>query len=37
MAAAPAGQDIYLTTIGRRAALYERAGFQEVPRSEVPR
>lgn len=36
VAAAPAGHDIYLTTIGRRVALYERQGFQEVPQNEVP-
>lgn len=30
-------QDVYLVTIGRRVSLYERAGFKEVPREEVPR
>lgn len=30
------GKDLFLTTIGRRTAMYERNGFQEVPREEVP-
>ena len=35
--AAAAGEAVVLTTIARRRAFYERAGFEEAPFSEAPR
>ncbi|GBF95309.1 hypothetical protein Rsub_08340 [Raphidocelis subcapitata] len=34
---AAAGEAVVLTTIGRRRAFYERAGFEEAPFTEAPR
>ncbi|GAB4814367.1 hypothetical protein N2152v2_001413 [Parachlorella kessleri] len=36
LCASAGSQDVYLTTIGRRVALYERFGFVEVPQCDIP-